>query len=1637
MEGVESNNLAALSQGKYSQDLDVEVETVHSRNRRGILFPREDDIPRSGYRKIVASSGAFCAVHLSGQVVAYGDSGVGGEIPSGLKGFLSERIVDVVATRGAFAALRDDGRVFVWGEATKGGEVPATKKNSLLVGIVSLHASKGAFAALNENGGVVAWGDPDVGGDMATLELQLTKGVELIHAHSLGFAAVCEDSITRVWGVNGLTATASGELTKFVATSSAFYGALSDGALWSSDLSVVAQSGVVDILAFGSGVVTMTKTKACYYPAGAGVYEPGECTASPHVSACSQRVGGLGCTQKPCAFGTGGASCELSLLREGFAWNLDDAVQVKGVDSAESCSSRCDKSSTCMGWTFLQDLGSGLEESCLHFTTADADKWTVAGKNAAVQLILHDGSQSACSRRWLQDQQLSLSFEAYTVRKTWCEQGRTDQAVHEIARGTVKAPGKMFHDEMTLTADACELLCEIMDSCSAWTHRSTICSLFAGTSFGSGSSDKVMFDDGIGGHAMSGIVASRSAATSAGAGVTAECPPGRTGVLCSQSYVHRNTVYQYNAAGVLENYGGMTMLECADKCAATIGCSWWTYATSAKTCTLWKTVGSEVFTVIYDEEYISSCSSEYVHGTDKTLRQCWREPPTPVVVPSAKCVVPDAEVCAYDWYTGAKVLCETTSSEGTYLMEIPIGLNVEFVATFGMHDIVFQSADVSPGDAVKSELSPLCTNTPTIKSSFVVMPEEGLTGVNFLDETMEKLTITVAGGSPQCNMDLGTAEIRLLPRFTCDAPDVFLTVIQEAVVHTHVLPATMFDVVMNKVYERPEVAPYLDRIQTRTYSKMDLRIFDEKKEEDKISKGLLTGELPQLSSHQQKLCDKDVPVTADVGQQSDADKAESEAVLAEAESADREREIRYEFHTRPQILIKMDNQLDGAASADACVAKGRKFPTILGNGVNVSPGTVKFSITAQEVYGDKAEEVCHFVEGSLRIVNTVGTTTAVSAAKRDITGDAMPVSAAEAESLAEDPVLVNLCGRYPGCVAKLTIAKSIGNTPLPSDELPPMLVVDADTADPERNAAVMSADTPHTRPLYVTMNVPGWDTLDGINFIEMDVALVGQVELSAFFSLQLPEYLPLMIVRDPPGGDSSATVGAGKSVAWAWSKSLSVGGGLGVQADLASATKNDIMFCAGFGAMVCKNGFNLKTVAAMGRRDAELAAEGIVTDGDVHERETRAKYKVKIKPNMKSNAAAMEKASAAQDKADKGANPLEGASLGYSFDRTASLPSDNWEKSREVSMTYTVSTSDNLGTAGRAADMYLVPSLSVKLTRSLNIKYDAAECEMEAEPVVVVDPEGDQVMAWKSEDDLRYRQLPDLLKQLHYEIENSGLVDTKKRLANAVNGWINILAYNGAVHHVVGQKTEPWTDFEEEMKMDPQSFSPSSAANAVNINSLFTADQLGEGVNAINSYMDTVAAYAAMMQAWKDKNKGLYGSSKYALPPINSLKLQSGVKKFNGDEEESYTKKPALVPDEWADRAGKEPQEWTEDTPIEWRRESTRSIAEAEAADMNTFNGISFSGGGADFSYGIGGASSDSSTDTEAWEHTLTFPSLKFGFKMNVGAGIEIGLTIPAAMKVSHGSTSTASQSDTHDMSFTLGDPEVGDQFDVLVRVES
>ena len=186
---------------------------------------------------------------------------------------------------------------------------------------------------------------------------------------------------------------------------------------------------------------------------------------------------------------------------------------------------------------------------------------------------------------------------------------------------------------------------------------------------------------------------------------------------------------------------------------------------------------------------------------------------------------------------------------------------------------------------------------------------------------------------------------------------------------------------------------------------------------------------------------------------------------------------RFEYHPPPQLTIGFT----GTGSTQ-CTSN----PIILPSDVKTTA-----TVTVREVFavisGVPDIATCDYVEGVLDIENRLG------------------------ES--KGPPELTIC--HSGCA--VSIAHDLNNQ---GGMINAHYSMDLMTGYPETNPGVLDTNNPHTKLFAAVLRPQGWDPV----LAEAKVIVTGMKVISEKFSVPFPQYMPLAVVRDPPGDKSYTTL---------------------------------------------------------------------------------------------------------------------------------------------------------------------------------------------------------------------------------------------------------------------------------------------------------------------------------------------------------------------------------------------------------------------------------------------------------------------------------------------------------------------------------
>ncbi|XP_026193828.1 uncharacterized protein LOC34620677 [Cyclospora cayetanensis] len=148
---------------------------------------------------------AFALLFSDGTVLAFGDPLQGGKMTDEAENGLShfdvtrrQRVKKILATTGAFTVLLQNGSMYSWGDTTVGGQLPSPKPTD----IMSIVAADVGFAAMTGAGDLYTWGK--------NLSIPSRVGSEGFKAESIWaerscFAAISSTGELAVWGSSAST----------------------------------------------------------------------------------------------------------------------------------------------------------------------------------------------------------------------------------------------------------------------------------------------------------------------------------------------------------------------------------------------------------------------------------------------------------------------------------------------------------------------------------------------------------------------------------------------------------------------------------------------------------------------------------------------------------------------------------------------------------------------------------------------------------------------------------------------------------------------------------------------------------------------------------------------------------------------------------------------------------------------------------------------------------------------------------------------------------------------------------------------------------------------------------------------------------------------------------------------------------------------------------------------------------------------------------------------------------------------------------------------------------------------------------------------------------------------------------------
>jgi len=274
---------------------------------------------------------------------------------------------------------------------------------------------------------------------------------------------------------------------------------------------------------------------------------------------------------------------------------------------------------------------------------------------------------------------------------------------------------------------------------------------------------------------------------------------------------------------------------------------------------------------------------------------------------------------------------------------------------------------------------------------------------------------------------------------------------------------------------------------------------------------------------------------------------------------------------------------------------------------------------------------------------------------------------------------------------------------------------------------------PYEKKLFVRMPVRGYtDVLQ-----ETSIIVTGLKWISDSFSVAFPEYMPLMVLHDPPGDSSSTSYSDQHTVVTAtghhlaFSESLSISGSAEVGAD------TTVTLCNGVSV-----GFIVEATLALCSTTVEF----------------------KIAPSISASASFS---------ADQSFSTSTSSSIGFSWDYSTS--GSPWLYYHPL-----YSNGESNGIVDQQT-MYLIPALNIVYSLSLHVRFDRDLCKAVGKPVTtwfLKSPRNFQVVSWKSRYDILGTLIPALQSLLDEQLalpRSADVNDRVRQLTTTIAQWNKVI----------------------------------------------------------------------------------------------------------------------------------------------------------------------------------------------------------------------------------------------------------------------
>lgn len=612
------------------------------------------------------------------------------------------------------------------------------------------------------------------------------------------------------------------------------------------------------------------------------------------------------------------------------------------------------------------------------------------------------------------------------------------------------------------------------------------------------------------------------------------------------------------------------------------------------------------------------------------------------------------------------------------------------------------------------------------------------------------------------------------------------------------------------------------------------------------------------------------------------------------------RTVRFEYHPPPKLTVKI------SAAKNIPCRNDTKVPLVIGQRTES-----EITVFVTEVFGNGVED-CDVVEGHVEVFNHLGETH--EAVEQLIKNKDGRFSSRELE-------LLRACVK--GCNKTIELENA---TIAPKKAYVKVLVL---TGNVEVNAAIKDTQGvahPYTKQFRAIYHPAGRKPEE----LDARVVVTGIDPGEPGDSFPIPEYEPLLVIHDPPGGSSSASYSNAKihvemevdHVDYAKKMTLGLGGWLLGGGNTGS--------CAGLGFMMC-----MKMLLAK-------AEGGLYKD---------------------------------QDFTDEGE---------YQGDRKA-----------RFELTFSYETSSRPENAGKQSDMYLVPALNIMFIKATHISFDYSSCVATSTQVTqwVLTKGGKnrEVFAWVSHSDIKQIEIPKLQELLREE-KNKTTPDKKKieKLVEGIAGWSQTLKRNDDLY-------SDWAKLEKATSYKTGFYTGLAPEDIINNE----AKKMALSADELQTAATLQARRRLLTKLGTNSNQqGFLGTVKEKVEGKLSGPLGTAKSMFNlvfPPKEEKLLPKPS---------------------------------------PLTAVSSFKFSGGGSKLAYEIDMADSNKKTvfsdghEDDDFLHDQTSEFTVFG----------IGVKVKTFLKYDYKKDTKSSPSTEVEkksrVGFSLGDPDIGDEFTVDVLID-